>query len=88
MFAQLDYLRFNTSVPVRLKEFAILIQARLWTSQVVSVRDDVVWWAYGAGGRYRQSPSDETSGVKVVAGDRYIAKPTILEAVFSYRRAA
>src|SRR5580698_451613 len=34
MFAMLDYLRFNTSVPLRLDEFAILIQARLWTSQV------------------------------------------------------
>ena len=34
MFAMLDYLRFNTSVPKRLNEFAILIQARLWTSQV------------------------------------------------------
>jgi 4-carboxymuconolactone decarboxylase len=30
----LDYLRFNTSVPTRLNEFAILIQGRLWTSQV------------------------------------------------------
>ena len=30
----LDYLRFNTSVPRRLNEFAILIQARLWTSQI------------------------------------------------------
>ena len=34
MFAILDYLRFNTSVPHKLNEFAILIQARLWTSQV------------------------------------------------------
>ena len=34
MIALLDYLRFNTSVPRRLNEFAILIQARLWTSQV------------------------------------------------------
>ena len=34
MFAMLDYLRFNTSVPPKLNEFAILIQARLWTSQV------------------------------------------------------
>lgn len=34
MFALLDYLRFNTSVPRRLNEFAILIQARIWTSQV------------------------------------------------------
>jgi 4-carboxymuconolactone decarboxylase len=34
MFALLDYLRFNTSVPRRLNEFAILIQARLSTSQV------------------------------------------------------
>ncbi len=34
LFAMLDYLRFNTSVPRKLNEFAILIQARLWTSQV------------------------------------------------------
>jgi len=34
MFSMLDYLRFNTSVPRRLNEFAILIQSRLWTSQV------------------------------------------------------
>ena len=34
MVALLDYLRFNTSVPRKLNEFAILIQARLWTSQV------------------------------------------------------
>ena len=34
MVALLDYLRFNTSVPRRLNEFAILIQSRLWTSQV------------------------------------------------------
>jgi len=34
MVRLLDYLRFNTSVPRRLNEFAILIQARLWTSQV------------------------------------------------------
>jgi 4-carboxymuconolactone decarboxylase len=34
LFKLLDYLRFNTSVPRRLNEFAILIQARLWTSQI------------------------------------------------------
>jgi 4-carboxymuconolactone decarboxylase len=34
LFNLLDYLRFNTSVPRRLNEFAILIQARLWTSQL------------------------------------------------------
>ena len=34
MVSLLDYLRFNTSVPRRLNEFAILIQARLWTFQV------------------------------------------------------
>jgi 4-carboxymuconolactone decarboxylase len=34
MVKLLDYLRFNTSVPRRLNEFAILIQARQWTSQV------------------------------------------------------
>jgi 4-carboxymuconolactone decarboxylase len=34
MFAMLNYLRFNSSVPGKLNEFAILIQARLWTSQV------------------------------------------------------
>jgi 4-carboxymuconolactone decarboxylase len=30
----LDYLRFHSSVPARLNEFAILIQGRLWRSQV------------------------------------------------------
>jgi 4-carboxymuconolactone decarboxylase len=30
----LDYLRFETSLPKHLNEFAILIQGRLWTSQV------------------------------------------------------
>lgn len=34
LFRLLDYLRFNTSLPRRLNEFAILIQARLWMSQV------------------------------------------------------
>jgi 4-carboxymuconolactone decarboxylase len=34
LFKLLDYLRFNTSLDRRLNEFAILIQARLWTSQV------------------------------------------------------
>ena len=34
MFQLLDYLRFHTSVPRSLNEFAILIQARLWTSQL------------------------------------------------------
>jgi 4-carboxymuconolactone decarboxylase len=34
LFTLLDYLRFHTSVPRRLNEFAILIQARLWTSQI------------------------------------------------------
>jgi len=34
LFMLLDYVRFHTSVPRRLNEFAILIQARLWTSQV------------------------------------------------------
>jgi 4-carboxymuconolactone decarboxylase len=34
LFRLLDYLRFNTTVPRPLNEFAILIQARLWTSQV------------------------------------------------------
>ena len=39
MFSLMDYLRFNTSVPKRLNEFAILIQARLTTSQHE-------WWAH------------------------------------------
>ena len=30
----LDYLRFDNSLPKKLSEFAILIQGRLWTSQV------------------------------------------------------
>jgi 4-carboxymuconolactone decarboxylase len=34
LFQLIDYLRFKTSVPSRLNEFVILIQARLWTSQV------------------------------------------------------
>lgn len=34
MLDLLDYLRFHTSVPARLNEFAILIQGRLWRSQV------------------------------------------------------
>lgn len=34
LFRLLDYLRFHTSLPRRLNEFAILIQARHWTSQV------------------------------------------------------
>jgi 4-carboxymuconolactone decarboxylase len=34
MFDLLDYLRWHSSVPPRLNEFAILITARLWRSQV------------------------------------------------------
>src|SRR2546426_2969697 len=34
MYDLLDYLRWHTSVPTRLNEFAILITARLWRSQV------------------------------------------------------
>ncbi len=34
-----DYLRFETSVPPRLNELAILIQARFWTAQFE-------WWAH------------------------------------------
>src|SRR5580692_11717059 len=34
MFDLLYYLRWNTSVPTRLNEFAILIVGRLWRSQV------------------------------------------------------
>jgi 4-carboxymuconolactone decarboxylase len=34
MYDLLDYLRWNSSVPTRLNEFAILIQGRLWRSQV------------------------------------------------------
>ena len=34
MFDLLDYLRWNTSVPLRLNEFAILITGRLWRSQI------------------------------------------------------
>ena len=35
MLNLLDYLRFHTSVPKRLNEFAIVIQARLWRNQLV-----------------------------------------------------
>ena len=34
MYDLLDYLRWRTSVPVKLNEFAILIQGRAWRSQV------------------------------------------------------
>jgi 4-carboxymuconolactone decarboxylase len=34
LFMLIDYLRFHTSVSHKLNEFAILIQVRLWTSQV------------------------------------------------------
>jgi len=34
MKKMLDYLRWNSSIPMRLSELAILIQARSWTSQV------------------------------------------------------
>jgi 4-carboxymuconolactone decarboxylase len=34
MYDLLDYLRWHTSVPTKLNEFAILIQGRLWRSQV------------------------------------------------------
>jgi 4-carboxymuconolactone decarboxylase len=34
MLNMLDYVRFHTTMPHRLNEFAILIQARLWNSQV------------------------------------------------------
>jgi 4-carboxymuconolactone decarboxylase len=37
MLGMLDYVRFRTTMPHRLNEFAILIQARLWKSQVVWV---------------------------------------------------
>lgn len=35
----LDYVRFNTSLPLRLNEFAIMITARYWSSQYE-------WWAH------------------------------------------
>lgn len=34
-----EYVRFETSLPLRLNEFAILIQARVWTAQFE-------WWAH------------------------------------------
>jgi 4-carboxymuconolactone decarboxylase len=34
-----EYVRFDTSLPLRLNEFAILIQARYWTAQFE-------WWAH------------------------------------------
>jgi 4-carboxymuconolactone decarboxylase len=39
LFDLLDYLRWHSSVPMRLNEFAILITARLWRSQVM-------WYAH------------------------------------------
>jgi 4-carboxymuconolactone decarboxylase len=40
MFDLLDYLRWHSSLPLRLNEFAILITGRLWRSQVE-------WYAHG-----------------------------------------
>jgi 4-carboxymuconolactone decarboxylase len=40
IFDLLDYLRWHSSVPLRLNEFAILITGRLWRSQVE-------WYAHG-----------------------------------------
>jgi 4-carboxymuconolactone decarboxylase len=40
MFDLLDYLRWHSSVPLRLNEFAILITGRIWRSQVE-------WYAHG-----------------------------------------
>jgi 4-carboxymuconolactone decarboxylase len=40
MFDLLDHLRWHSSVPLRLNEFAILITGRLWRSQVE-------WYAHG-----------------------------------------
>jgi 4-carboxymuconolactone decarboxylase len=39
MLDLLDYLRFHSSVPARLNEFAILIQSRMWRSQME-------WWGH------------------------------------------
>jgi len=40
MFDLLDYLRWHSSMPLRLNEFAILITGRIWRSQVE-------WYAHG-----------------------------------------
>jgi 4-carboxymuconolactone decarboxylase len=40
MFDLLDYLRWHSSLPLRLGEFAILVTGRLWRSQVE-------WYAHG-----------------------------------------
>jgi 4-carboxymuconolactone decarboxylase len=40
IFDMIDYLRWHSSVPLRLNEFAILITGRLWRSQVE-------WYAHG-----------------------------------------
>src|SRR5260370_28234664 len=40
MFDLLDYLRWNSSLPLRLNEMAILVTGRLWRSQVE-------WYAHG-----------------------------------------
>jgi 4-carboxymuconolactone decarboxylase len=41
MLDLLDYLRFHTSVPTRLNEFAIVIQGQVW-------RSDVEWYVHSA----------------------------------------
>jgi 4-carboxymuconolactone decarboxylase len=44
MFAMLDYLRFHTSVPPKLNELAILIQARLWSAVVSTIATPPVFY--------------------------------------------
>ena len=59
-----DYIRFETSVPLRLNEFAILIQARFWTAQYE-------WWAHyplALRAGLRQSVADDLKLGKRPAG--------------------
>lgn len=59
-----DYLRFETSLPLRLNELAILIQARFWTAQFE-------WWAHyplALRAGLRQTVADDLKAGKRPAG--------------------
>ena len=70
-----DYLRFDTSLPLRLNELAILIQARFWTAQFE-------WWAHyplALRAGLRQSVADD---LKV--GKRPVGMQPDEEAVYGF----
>jgi 4-carboxymuconolactone decarboxylase len=70
-----DYLRFKTSVPRHLNEFAILIQARLWTAQYE-------WWAHYP--LAIKAGLSERIAAELKEGRRPSAMPPEEDAVYSF----